>query len=77
MKDQAKDVTNLVEKEVAFMERMKADAHKTATALIQSYLGPDHRVIDMHAFHSGHFWDWEMRKPRSLRPGLFVCADII
>ena len=53
MKDQEKEVTDLVEKEVAFMERMKADADKKATALIQSYLGPDHRVINMQSFHSG------------------------
>jgi hypothetical protein len=53
MKDQAEQVTDLVEKEVAFLERMKADADKAATALIQSYLGPDHKVIDMAAFHSG------------------------
>jgi hypothetical protein len=43
MKSQQQEVTDLVEKEVAFMERMKADADKTATALIQSYLGPDPR----------------------------------
>jgi hypothetical protein len=53
MKSQQQEVTDLVEKEVAFMERMKADADKTATALIQSYLGPDHKVIDMAKFHSG------------------------
>jgi hypothetical protein len=38
MKDQAAEVTDFAEKEVAFMEQMKADADKTATALIQSYL---------------------------------------
>jgi hypothetical protein len=53
MKDQAEEVTDLVEKEVAFVERMKADADKTATSLIQSYLGPDHKVIDLGRFHSG------------------------
>ncbi len=52
MKDQAEEVTDIVEKEVAFMERMKADADKTATALIQSYLGPDHKVLNMASFHS-------------------------
>jgi hypothetical protein len=52
MKDQAEEVTNLVEREVAFQERMKADAGKTATALIQGYLGPDHKVIDMPSFYS-------------------------
>jgi hypothetical protein len=53
MKNQAEEVTNLVEKEVAFLERMKADADKTATALIQAYLGPDHKIIDMAKFHAG------------------------
>jgi hypothetical protein len=28
------------------------DARATAHALIQSYLGPDHKVIDMAAFYS-------------------------
>ena len=53
MKDQAEQVTDLVEKEVAFQERMKADADKMATALIRSYLGPDHKIINMASFHSG------------------------
>ena len=53
MKDQAEQVTDLVEKEVAFQERMKAEADKMATALIRSYLGPDHKVINMASFHSG------------------------
>ena len=50
---QAEDTTNYVEKEVAFLEHMKAEAARTATALIQSYLGPDHKVFDMAKFHSG------------------------
>jgi hypothetical protein len=29
-----------------------AKAHATAHGLIQSYLGPDHKVIDMAAFYS-------------------------
>jgi hypothetical protein len=48
----AEEVTNLVEREVAFQELMKADAGKTVTALIQGYLGPDHKVIDMPSFYS-------------------------
>ena len=52
MKDEAEKVTDLVEKEVAFQERMKADADRTANALIQSYLGPDHKVLNMASFHS-------------------------
>jgi hypothetical protein len=31
---------------------MKADADRKATALIQGYLGPDHKVINMAEFHS-------------------------
>ena len=27
-------------------------AHETARGLIQSYIGPDHKVIDMKAFYS-------------------------
>ena len=53
MKDQAEQVTDLVEKEVAFQECMKADADKMATELIRSYLGPDQKVINMVSFHSG------------------------
>jgi hypothetical protein len=52
MKHQAEQVTDLVEKEVAFQERMKADADKTAKALIQGYLGPDHKVLNMASFQS-------------------------
>ena len=44
MKDEAEQVTDLVEKDVAFQERMKAEADKMATALIRTYLGPDHKV---------------------------------
>ena len=53
MKDQAEQVTELVEREVAFQERMKAEADKMATALIRTYLGPDRKVINMASFHSG------------------------
>ena len=53
MKDQAEQVTDLVEKEVGDQERMMADADKMATALIRSYLVPDHKVIKMASFHSG------------------------
>jgi hypothetical protein len=31
---------------------MKADADKTAKALIQGYLGPDHKVLNMASFQS-------------------------
>jgi hypothetical protein len=31
---------------------MKSDASRTASALIESYLDPDHKVINMPNFHS-------------------------
>ena len=52
MRDQAEEVIAIVEAEAAFQERMKTDASEMATALIQGYLGPDHKVLDMPAFHS-------------------------
>jgi hypothetical protein len=32
--------------------RLDADSRQLAHALIQSCIGPDHRVIDMQTFHS-------------------------
>ena len=52
MRDQAEEVVRLVEQEAAFQERMRVEASKMATALIQSYLGPDHKILDMPTFHS-------------------------
>ena len=52
MRDQAEEVTRIVEAEAALQERMYAEASKMATVLIQSYLGPDHKVLDMSTFHS-------------------------
>ena len=52
MKDQAEQVARIVEQEVAFQEKMHAKASKTASALIQSYLGPDHKVTNMERFYS-------------------------
>ena len=53
MKDQAEEVTQIVECKVAFQESMKAHADKTAIALVQAYLGPDHKMVNMAGFHSG------------------------
>ena len=50
--DQAEEVARLVEAEAAFQERIQAEARATAHGLIQSYLGPDHKVIDMPSFFS-------------------------
>jgi hypothetical protein len=42
MRDQAEDVIRIVEAEAAFQERVNAEASRTATVLIQDYLGPDY-----------------------------------
>ena len=52
MREPSEEVARRVATEVAFQERIKAEAAKLATALIQSYLGPDHKAIDMRSFHS-------------------------
>ena len=45
-------VARRVQAEVTFQERLKTEAAKTATALIQGYIGPDHKVLSMPNFHS-------------------------
>ena len=40
-------------KEVAFQECMEVDASSVARGgVIQDYIGPDHKVLDMQRFHS-------------------------
>jgi hypothetical protein len=39
-------------KKVAFQERMDVDVSSVARGLIQDYIGPDHKVLDMQRFHS-------------------------
>jgi hypothetical protein len=52
MREPSEKVARRVHAEVAFQERIKAEAAKMATALIQGYIGPDHRVMSMPDFHS-------------------------
>jgi hypothetical protein len=50
--DQSAAVTQLVRDEEALEARMDADAAEKAHALIQGYLGPDHKVLNMSNFYS-------------------------
>jgi hypothetical protein len=50
--DQAALVARLVTQQDELDARMNADARQTAHGLIQGYLGPDHKVIDMPSFYS-------------------------
>jgi hypothetical protein len=52
MREPSEEVARRVHAEVASHERIKAEATKTATALIQGYIGPDHKVMSMPNFHS-------------------------
>jgi len=53
MEDQAEAVIRMVCEDSELEARMDADARATARALIQSYLGPDHKVMNMQNFYSG------------------------
>ena len=52
MREPSEEVARRVHVEVVFQERLKTEADKTATALIQGYIGPDHKVLSMPNFHS-------------------------
>ncbi len=52
MEDQAEAVIRLVREDAELEARMDDEARATAHALIQSYLGPDHKVMDMQSFYS-------------------------
>jgi hypothetical protein len=52
MREPSEEVARRVQAEVAFQERLKTDASQMATALIQGYIGPDHKVLSMPNFHS-------------------------
>lgn len=49
---QAEMVTRLVREQEASEARREAEARATAHALIQGYIGPDHKVVDMPNFYS-------------------------
>ena len=52
MREPSEEVARRVHAEVAFQERIKAEAARTATARIQGYIGSDHKVMSMPNFHS-------------------------
>ena len=52
MREPSEEIARRVRAEVAFEERLKTEAVKMATALIQGYIGPDHKVLSMSNFHS-------------------------
>jgi len=49
--DQAELVERLVRDHEALEDRMEAEARATAQGIIQSYIGPDHKVIKMQDFY--------------------------
>jgi hypothetical protein len=49
--DQAELVIRTVQESEALEARMNAEAAAKAHGLIQDYLGPDHKVIDMQRFY--------------------------
>lgn len=53
MEHQADGVARIVREDDELQARMDAEAQATAHALIQGYLGPDHRVLNMQSFYGG------------------------
>jgi len=49
--DQAELVERLVRDHEALEDRMEAEARATAQGIIQSHIGPDHKVIKMQDFY--------------------------
>ena len=50
--DNAVDETQIAsDNEAGDAEKIDAKAHKTAHGLIQGYMGPDHKVLDMQRFY--------------------------
>ena len=52
MREPSEEIARRVQAEVSFKERLKTEAAKMATALIQSYIGADHKVMSMPNFYS-------------------------
>lgn len=50
--DAVERIIRLVEQDAELEARMDTEARATAHALIQGYLGPDHRVISIPDFYS-------------------------
>ena len=52
MERHAELITDIVEKEIAFRERMSSDADMAMTDLIDNFLDPDQRIINLPNFRS-------------------------
>lgn len=52
MNDDIDAIKRIVEQDAAFEARVDAEARATAHALIQGYIGPDHKVMVMSDFYS-------------------------
>ena len=50
--NQVEMVSRLVREQEAMEAHREAEARATAHGLIQGYIGPDHRVLDMPNFYS-------------------------
>lgn len=55
MDDTAKAIKRFVRDEAELEDRMDAEARATAQALIQKYIGLDHKVMVMSDFYSALF----------------------
>ena len=47
MREPSEEVARRVQAEISFQERLKTEAAKMATALIQGYIGADHKVLSI------------------------------
>ena len=52
MEDQAEAIKQIIERDAEFEAQIEAEAKAKAHALIQGYLGPDHKVLNMQSFYS-------------------------
>ena len=50
--DLAESVIRMVEEQAALDVRMESEARQIAHGLVQGYIGPDHKVLDMPSFYS-------------------------
>ena len=48
---QAEEVTRLIRQHEAIEAQREAEARQMAHGLIQGYMGPDHRVLNMQSFY--------------------------
>ena len=49
--NQAEEVSRLVRQHEAIEAQRAAEARQVARGLIQGYIGPDHRVLNMQSFY--------------------------